>query len=374
MTASPALQPPYRAEHVGSLPRPDALMHARSQFASGRLTRDELTAIEDDAVRAAVAMQERVGIGAITDGEYRKRGWREFLFDRCEGFGPETAEHVFPLTMADGTRMTLAPELKVTAKLRRREPLAAGDFARLSRMTSRPVKANLPSPSAAHFFAGDAVLDRAVYSDRGALLHDLARIMREEVADLAARGCTYLQIDEVPLAVICDPHNRETVRRRGEDPDVLIETYIDAINGAIHGRPAAMSVCVHLCRGNAGRGMADGGYEPIAEQLFNRLDVDGFFLEYDTPRAGDFSPLRHVPKPKRVVLGLVSSRLEPIEPAGDLERRIDEAARFIDLDRLCLSPQCGFASVAGGVRKKLAMETVERKLARVVEVARRVWG
>jgi 5-methyltetrahydropteroyltriglutamate--homocysteine methyltransferase len=315
-----------------------------------------------------------VGIGAITDGEYRKRGWREFLYDRCEGFGPGTAAHSFPLTLADGTRIQIAPEPKVTAKLRRREPLSAGDFARLKPMTSRPTKANLPSPSVVHFYAGDAVLDRTVYADRGALLQDLARIMQEEVADLAARGCTYLQMDEVPLAVICDPRNWETVQSRGEDPDALIDSYIDAINASIRDRPATMSVCVHLCRGNAGRGLGEGGYEPIAERLFNRLEVDGFFLEYDTPRAGDFSPLRHVPKSKRVVLGLVSTKLETIEPPGELERRIDEAARFIDLDRLCLSPQCGFSSIAHGARRPLAMDAVERKLAHVVEVARRVWG
>jgi 5-methyltetrahydropteroyltriglutamate--homocysteine methyltransferase len=374
MTASPRPRRPYRAEHVGSLPRPQRLMDARAQFAAGKLAKDELTHIEDEGVRDAVAMQERVGIGAITDGEYRKRGWREFLYDRCEGFGPATATHSFALTLADGTRVQIAPEPTVTAKLRRREPLSAGDFARLKPMTSRPTKANLPSPSVVHFYAGDAVLDRSVYPDRDALLQDVARVMREEVADLAARGCDYLQIDEVPLAVICDPRNRETVQRRGEDPHALIDSYIDAINASIRDRPANMSVCVHLCRGNAGRGLGDGGYEPIAERLFNRLDVDGFFLEYDTPRSGDFSPLRFVPKPRRVVLGLASTKLQELEPPGELERRIDEAARYIELDRLCLSPQCGFSSIPQGHRRAIEMDGVERKLARVVEVARRVWG
>jgi len=363
-----------RAEHVGSLPRPDWLMEARDLFAEGKLAMEELTRIEDEAVQIAVAMQERVGIGAITDGEYRKRGWREFLYDRCEGFGPETVEHQFPFTLADGSQAPRIQEFKVMGKLKRRVPLSAGDFERLKPMTSRPIKANLPTPSVAHFFGGDAVLNREIYSDRDALLESVAAIMREEIADLAARGCTYLQMDEVPLAVICDPRNMATVRNRGDEPDALIDAYIDAINSAIRDRPASMSVCVHLCRGNLARGMADGGYEPIAERLFGRLNVDGFFLEYDTPRSGDFSPLKHLPGNKRAVLGLVSTKLEEVESADDLKRRIDEAARFIDLDRLCVSPQCGFASAPRRVRRTLSMDAVERKLARIVEVADAIWG
>jgi 5-methyltetrahydropteroyltriglutamate--homocysteine methyltransferase len=203
-------------------------------------------------------------------------------------------------------------------------------------------------------------------------LTDLASLMREEIADLGQRGCTYLQMDEVPIAVLCDPKNRETVRRRGEDPEELIDNYIEAINESIKDRPANMAVCVHLCRGNRGHGMADGGYEPVAERLFNNLNVDGFFLEYDTPRAGDFAPLRFVPRgTKKVVLGLVSTKLPDLEPGDLLKKRIDEAAQFIPIEQICLSPQCGFASSA---RSGLPMETVERKLARIVEVAHQVWG
>src|SRR3954470_24174724 len=238
--------PPFRAEHVGSLPRPDSLMAARDQHAAGRMTKEQLTLLEDEAVRAAVAMQERAGIGAITDGEFRKRGWREFVHDKCEGFGPAAVGHPFPRTLADGTKRQLEPEPKIGSKLRRREPLCADDFSRLKPMTSRTLKANLPTPSMIHFYAGDAVIDRSVYPDREALLAAMAAVMREEVADLAARGCTYLQLDEVPLAVICDPRNRETVRRRGEDPDALIDLYIDAINESIRDRPANMAVCVHM--------------------------------------------------------------------------------------------------------------------------------
>jgi 5-methyltetrahydropteroyltriglutamate--homocysteine methyltransferase len=367
-------RPPYRAEHVGSLPRPDELMAARERRAAGSLAADELKTIEDRHIRVAVALQERVGIGAVTDGEYRKRGWREFLYDKCSGFGPETVERGFPIRLFDGTTLAMTREPKVTARLARREPLSAKDFSALKTMTQRPIKANLPTPSVAHFFTGDAVMDRAAYGDREALMDDLARIMREEIADLAARGCTYLQMDEVPLAVICDPGNMAAVRRRGDDPDALIDLYIDAINRSIEERPASMTVCVHLCRGNAGHGMADGGYEPIAERMFNRLDVDGFFLEYDTPRAGDFSPLRHLPAPRKAVLGLVSTKTPALETADALRRRIDEAAKFIDLDRICLSPQCGFASVPSRVRQSLSLDQVEQKLARIVEVAHAVWG
>ena len=367
-------KPPYRAEHVGSLPRPDELMAARERHAAGTLATDELRQMEDRFIREAVAMQERVGIGAVTDGEYRKRGWREFLYDKCSGFGPDTIERDFPIRMADGTTMPMVREPKVMQRLTRREPLSARDFSALKTMTKAPIKANLPTPSVAHFFTGDAVIDRAAYADRAALMDDLARIMREEIADLASRGCTYLQMDEVPLAVICDPANMATLRRRGDDPDELIDLYIDAINRSIEERPANMTVCIHLCRGNAAEGMADGGYEPIAERMFNRLDVDGFFLEYDTPRAGDFRPLRYLPKPRMAVLGLVSTKLAALETVDALRRRIDEAAKFVDLDRICLSPQCGFASVPNRIRPAMPMDQVERKLARIVEVAHAVWG
>ena len=238
-------------------------------------------------------------------------------------------------------------------------------------MTKRPIKANVPTPSIAHF-NGDMLLDRKVYPTRAPFFADLARIMREEIADLAARGCTYLQMDEVPLAVLCDPKNRDIVKGRGENPDELIDTYIDAINQSIKDRPAGMTVCVHFCRGNRDHGMADGGYEPIADRIFNRLNVDGFFLEYDTPRAGDFTPLRFLPKGKKAVLGLVSTKLAAIETSDALKRRIDEAARSAPLEQLCLSPQCGFSSNAR--RGRLPHDAVERKLARIVEVARQVWG
>jgi 5-methyltetrahydropteroyltriglutamate--homocysteine methyltransferase len=357
-------RPPYRAEHVGSLPRPQELMEARARFARGALGRDALYEIEDRSISMAVALQERVGIGAITDGEYRRGGWREFIYERLEGYGPETVMRNFPVRQFDGTILPPTPEPKITGRLRRRDPLAAVEFAALRAKTARPVKANLPTPSGTHFYAGDRTFDHAVYPDREAVMEDVVRIMREEIADLASRGCSYLQFDEVPLALMCDPRNREVIRQRGDDPDALIDFYIKVINDALRDRPPTMTVGVHLCRGNAGHGMADGGYDPIAERLFNRLEVDGFFLEYDTPRAGDFSPLRFLPPPKKAVLGLVSSKLAALETVDALRRRIDEAMEFVP---------CGFASVPGRARS-LPIEDVERKLARVVEVAHAVWG
>jgi 5-methyltetrahydropteroyltriglutamate--homocysteine methyltransferase len=371
----PQAKPPYRAEHIGSLPRPAAWFDAREQFAAGKLTRAALTEIEDGFIRDAVAMQARAGIGAITDGEFRKRGWREFIYDRCEGFGPETVTRSFPLRLYDGSYAPPIVEPKVTGKLRRREPLCANDFTALKAMTSRPIKANLPTPSVAHFFTGEAGFDKKAYATREEFMAGHAAILREEVAELAARGCTYLQMDEVPLAVICDPKNMETVRARGEDPDELIDLYVDAIAQSIAGRPATMTIGVHLCRGNFALGMGAGGYEPIAERLFNRLaDVDCFFLEYDTPRSGDFAPLRHLPKSKNAVLGIMSTKLPELESIDDLRRRVDEAATFVDIERLGISPQCGFVSVPSRVRPTLGMDVAERKLARLVETAHAIWG
>ena len=368
-------RPPYRAEHVGSFPRPDALMDAREAFAAKKISEAELKKIEDAAVKDIVALQERVGIDAVTDGEYRKAGWRDFLFEKVEGFGDHMPGHDFTFTQFDGTPWKPAVgERKAVAKLKRTRPITADDFEALKKVAHKPVKANLPTPSIAHAMSGDKSFEHAVYKDRDAYLADIARIYREEIADLAKRGCTYLQMDEVPLALLCDPGNQEIVRKRGEDPAALIDAYINVINDCIRDRPANMAVAVHMCRGNIGHGMASGGYEPIAAKMFNTLNVDGFFLEYDTPRAGDFAPLRHLPKPKKAVLGLLTTKLPEVESADSLKRRIEEASKYADLDRLALSPQCGFASAARRGAGRLSLADVERKLARVVEVARQVWG
>jgi 5-methyltetrahydropteroyltriglutamate--homocysteine methyltransferase len=364
-------RPPFRAEHVGSFPRPDRLLKARHAYAQGELPKDDLKRMEADCIREIVLLQERVGIGAVTDGEYPKTSWREFLFEKCDGFDSQPTVPDFKFRLYDGTQFDFPGEPRVIGKVRRREPLSAEDFSVLKGLARRPTKANLPTPAIA-LMSGDRLLDRSVYPDRKMFFADLARVMREEIADLAARGCTYLQMDEVPIAVLCDAKNRDIVRERGEDPDELIDDYIDAINYSIQERPASMTVCVHLCRGNRDHGMADGGYEPVADRLFNNLNVDCFFLEYDTPRAGDFRPLRFVPKGRSVVLGLVSTKLPDLETADALKKRIDEAAQFVPADQLCLSPQCGFASSARS--RPLSLDLIERKLARIVEVADQVWG
>jgi 5-methyltetrahydropteroyltriglutamate--homocysteine methyltransferase len=363
---------PYRAEHVGSFPRPQKLLDARRDHAEGKLPLAELRGIEDETVRDVVAMQERVGIGAVTDGEFRKSGWRDFIYDKCDGFTTELMPSPFQFRLYDGTVRQAGGAPGIAGKLRRKRSIAADDFSMLKPMTSRPIKANMPTPSSFHAYAGDKGIAKSAYADRAAMFADVARLYHEEIADLSARGCTYLQLDEVPLAVMCDPKNRDAIRRRGEEPEKLVDDYIDALNQAVTGRPAGMAVTVHFCRGNAGHGMADGGYEPIADRIFNRMDVDGFFLEYDTPRAGDFRPLRFLPKGKKVVLGLMTTKQPEVESIDSLKRRIDEAAQFAPLDQLCISPQCGFSSNVGAGR--LTIGQVEAKLARVVEVAHQVWG
>jgi 5-methyltetrahydropteroyltriglutamate--homocysteine methyltransferase len=261
----------------------------------------------------------------------------------------------------------------VIGKVRRRGPITLDEFAFLRDVTTATPKITMPSPSTMHFYRGSAYADPGIYDDAARFFGDLTGIYRQEIADLAKAGCHYVQLDEVALAVLCDPQARERVRADGADPEALAELYIDAINGAVAGRPDEMVIGVHMCRGNfKGRYLAEGGYESLAEKLFERAEVNHFLLEFDTPRAGDFAPLRFVPKGKGVVLGLVSSKVPALEPLDLLRRRVDEAARHIDLDRLAVSPQCGFASTVAGNPVSEADERA--KLARVVEAARAIWG
>jgi 5-methyltetrahydropteroyltriglutamate--homocysteine methyltransferase len=363
---------PFRAEHVGSFPRLPELIAARAEHAAGKIPLAELRRVEDAAIREIVAMQERVGVGAITDGEFRRASWRDAPFEHFYGFTDSRSETDFTFRLFDGSTRKAGPVPSVTGRISRRDPMTADHFEMLKGMTTGVPKANLPTPSVTHFFRGKAAIDPKVYPDTDDFFGDVAAAYREEVADLATRGCTYLQMDEVPLAVICDPANKEIVRARGEDPDKVIDAYIDVINDSIRDRPKTMAVALHMCRGNMGHGMADGGYEAIADRLFGRLDVDGYFLEYDTPRAGDFHALRFMPKGKRAAIGIVSTKLREVEDADALKRRIDEAAKSIDLDQLCLCPQCGFSSNVG--TGTFPLDLVERKLARMVEVADDVWG
>jgi 5-methyltetrahydropteroyltriglutamate--homocysteine methyltransferase len=366
-------KPPFRADHVGSLIRPQELRDARQAHLEGRLPGEALHALEDRLIREVVAMQERVGLQAVTDGEFRRTSFREVLFESMAGFSKERVETDFAFAYADGSTRQATPVPKVVSRLQRSGSMAAGDFAFLKAATKATPKVMLPAPSLAHWFVGDRVFAGSPYSDAREYMADIARIYREEIAELASLGCTYVQIDEVPIPVICDPGVQATIAKRGEDPLALVDLYVDTVNDAIRERPPGMTVVVHMCRGNEGvAGLGSGGYEAIAERVFGRLEVDGYLLEYDTPRAGDFAPLRFLPKEAIAVLGLVSTKVAEVEVKDALKRRIDEAACVIDLDRLGLCPQCGFATLYRYDRMGLDLQ--ERKLELIVSTARDIWG
>ena len=361
---------PNRAEHVGSLLRPRELKDAFRAHSEGKLDDRGLRAVQDRAIRAAVALQEDAGLGSITDGEFRRLAWSTGFVWALDGLDPRDSLFEFRDDSGDVIRWQTCHAAR---PIRRTRGITLEEFEFVRHLTARDVKVTMPAPSFLHFFRGRDCADPAVYPDLAAFWQDLVAVYRAEIADLVRRGATYLQIDEVPLAMLCDDEVRERVRARGEDPDELVGTYVDAVNRAIAERPASMTVGMHLCRGNLrGHWMASGGYEAIAERVFNEVRVDAFFLEYDTARAGDFSPLRFVPQDKRVVLGLVSTKTPALESHDSLMRRLDEAARFVALERLGISPQCGFASTIGG--NPLTEEHERAKLRRVVEVAERVWG
>jgi 5-methyltetrahydropteroyltriglutamate--homocysteine methyltransferase len=366
--------PPYRADHVGSFLRPKIVLEARERRARGEISPDSLRAVEDAAITEVVRRQEEVGLSGITDGEFRRTFFHVDFLERLDGV--EVVEGSFTATFRrdDGTEVGFKPPtMRVTAKVRHRQSIQGRDFEFLQTTTSRMPKVCIPSPSMLHFRGGRAAISTEAYPDLEAFYRDLSAAYRAEILDLAGRGCRYLQLDDTNLAYLCDDQIREATRARGDDPDELPRLYCRLINEAIAGRPADMAVCIHLCRGNyRSAWVAQGGYEPVAEILFNELEIDGFFLEYDDARSGDFAPLRFVPKSKAVVLGVMSSKRPEIEPADAIRRRIEEAARFVPLHQLCLSHQCGFSSTVHG--NLLAEDDQWKKLARTVEVAREVWG
>ena len=366
-------KPPFRADHVGSLIRPQELRDARQAHLDGRLPAAELTAVEDRLIRDVIALQERVGLQAVTDGEFRRTSFREVLFESMRGFSNERVDTDFSFSYADGSSRRATPVPRVVSRLERNGSMAAGDFRFLKTATKATPKVMLPAPSLAHWFVGDRVFADSPYADAGEYMADIAGIYREEIAELASLGCTYVQIDEVPIPVICDPAVQATIAARGEDPMALIDLYVDTINDAIRDRPPGMTVVVHMCRGNEGvAGLGSGGYEAVAERVFGRLKVDGYLLEYDTPRAGDFAPLRFLPREAIAVLGLVSTKVAELETRDALKRRVGDAARVVDIDRLGLCPQCGFATLYRYDR--MGIEIQERKLELLVATAREIWG
>jgi len=366
--------PPFRADHVGSLLRPPALREARAAFERGALTREALTAIEDAAIREAVALQEDVGLRAATDGEFRRKEWHMDFLKRFANVREVASSIKIRFHTHQGDTDVAPPGLRVEGKLARPHGIFVEHFKFVKSVARVLPKQTIPSPTILHFRGGRAAIDRTAYPEMDGFFADLARVYSEEIADLAAAGCRYLQIDETNFAYLCDPELREQVRTNiGEDPDALPLTYAKLINGAIAERPSDMAVCVHICRGNnQSAWLAEGGYDPVAEVLFNEMAVDGFFLEYDSPRAGDFAPLRFVPKGKMIVLGLVTTKQAALESKDDLKRRIDAAARYVPLEQLALSPQCGFSSTIEGNKVTVADEIAKLRL--VVEVAREVWG
>jgi len=366
--------PPFRADQVGSLARPAALLAARERRDRGEIANDELRALEDAEIRRIVQRQQDIGFQVVTDGEFRRESWnRDFLLRFSNVvLGPSR----IALPAAGGQSAARAPTaLAVTGRIARPAPIFVEAFEFLGATAQVTAKLTIPSPTILHFRGGRDAIDRAAYPDLSEFYADVARVYQEEIADLGAAGCTYLQVDDVNFAYICDPRIKAQVRAMGEDPDALPHTYATLINAAIGRRPAGMTVALHVCRGNAPSGWTEGGYEPVADILFNRIDVAGYFLEYDSPRAGGFEPLRLLPKGKTVVLGLVSTKTTALEDKDALKRRIDRAARFVPLEQLAISTQCGFSSgmrTAGS--RGMTEERQFEKLKLVVDVAREVWS
>jgi len=371
---TPRTRPPFRADHVGSLLRPARLIEARDRRAQGEISAEALRAAEDEAIREAVRLQQDIGLDGITDGEFRRTSWSSDFLKQIEGVTVTGGAFVSSFQRADGVDVShRPPTMKVTGRLRNPGGIQVADFAFLKSVVARTPKVSIPSPSMLHFRGGRDAIDRAAYPDMDGFFADLAAVYREELRLLGEAGARYVQLDDTNFAYLCDPRIREATAARGEDLDALPRTYCRLLNEAIRGRPADMAVCVHMCRGNfRSAWVAEGGYEPVADVLFNELEVDGIFLEYDDERSGGFAPLRFVPKGKIIVLGLLTSKRAALEPADEIRRRIDEAAKYVDLDQLALSPQCGFSSTADGNELSIGDEVA--KLHRIVEVARDVWG
>jgi 5-methyltetrahydropteroyltriglutamate--homocysteine methyltransferase len=366
-----SIDPPFRADHVGSLLRPPQVHAARSRRASGEITAAELRAVEDAAIADAVRKLEDTGMRSITDGEFRRAWFHLDFLQQLDGVAV-TGNIAASSDAADTVHMT-PPKLSVTGRLRHGRPIQVADFEYLASVATAMPKVCVPSPTMVHVRGGRAAIDIESYPDLDVFFEDLAACYRDEIAALHAAGCRYLQLDDTNLAYLCDPVMRQGAIDRGDDPNELPRTYAALINSALAGRPDDLTVCVHLCRGNyRSTWFAEGGYEPVAEVLFTELDVDAYFLEYDDERSGDFAPLRFVPDRKRVVLGLITSKRPELESVDELARRVDEAAAYVPLDHLCLSPQCGFASTVEG--NALTEDEQWAKLRLVVDAASRIWG
>jgi 5-methyltetrahydropteroyltriglutamate--homocysteine methyltransferase len=366
--------PPFRADHVGSLLRPPRLLAARDDLAAGAITAGQLRAVEDEEIARVVARQESLGLQSATDGEFRRASWHMDFIYQLGGISKAPGNLAVKFTSPSGTIEFTPAALHVGSRIRLEQTIFEPDFRYLqSVVTTATPKLTIPSPNMVHYRGGPAALDSAVYPDMEQFWSDLSAAYAEEVARLAALGCRYLQLDDTSLAYLNDPAQRAEIAERGEDAEHLHHRYIRQVNDAIAGRPAGMAVTTHMCRGNfRSSWAAAGGYDFVAEALFSELAVDGFFLEYDDERSGGFEPLRFVPPGKMVVLGLVTTKRGELESKDALKRRIDEAARFVPLEQLCLSGQCGFSSTVEG--NALTQDEQAAKLALIVETASEVWG
>jgi 5-methyltetrahydropteroyltriglutamate--homocysteine methyltransferase len=369
MTATAKRNPPFRAEHVGSLLRPKELTRAFHEVSDGSMTAEAFREVQDRAIRDVVAMQEEIGLQAVTDGEFRRASYWAHFVEAVDGLSVRTSAFTFH-DASDEQQEFLAPHL--SGRLSRGQSASAAEFSFLKSATKVTPKITMPSPPTMHFWDENLSPTNDIYDDLDAFFADLARIYREEIAELAGLGARYIQIDEVPLAMLCDATVREAVRSRGADPEDLIGRYIRLINDSLADRPENMTFAMHVCRGNfKGQWLSEGGYEAVAERIFSEIQVDALFLEYDTPRAGDFAPLRFVSDDKTVVLGLITSKTGDLEAPDNLRRRIDEATQYMPLERLALSPQCGFASTVKG--NPVTLDDEKNKLRLVVDVAASVW-
>jgi 5-methyltetrahydropteroyltriglutamate--homocysteine methyltransferase len=366
--------PPFRADHVGSLLRPAELKKARRDRAAGNISDAELEKLEDAAIRRVVAQEEEVGYQSITDGELRREDFYTDFFVRGLG-GVEVRQETTVAYFIDHEgRKIPVPWTQVVSPLRWRRPIYADHFRFLDSITKRTPKVTVPSPIILHFTCGETAIRKAAYPDMDVFWSDITDAYQKEMLSLYEAGCRYLQVDDPPMATLCNDKFQAMMRERGDDPEHALNVlYPEIINRAFANRPASMHLAMHLCRGNNQSGwFGEGGYDPVAEVIFNKINVDSYFLEYESERAGTFEPLRFVPKNKTIVLGLVSSKLPQLESKDMLKRRIDEAAKYVDIDQLALSPQCGFASSTEGNR--LTEEEQFAKLRLVVEVAEEVWG
>jgi 5-methyltetrahydropteroyltriglutamate--homocysteine methyltransferase len=361
---------PFRADMVGSLLRTQALKDARAKREAGQITPAELRTIEDQEIKVLVKKQEQIGLQAVTDGEFRRAFWHFDFLENLTGVeGIASAGIAFKGVTTRGHSIRVVGKIDFAAD----HPHIA-HFQYLAKVTDRVPKMTIPSPSMLHYRGGRAAIDAAVYPDMDGYFHDLGRAYAKAVRAFYDAGCRYLQIDDTSLSYFCDPEQRDMLAKRGDDPAKLMTAYRDVLNMATKNRPADMVITTHTCRGNfKSTYIASGGYEPVADMLFNEIDVDGYFMEWDDDRSGGFEPLRLLPKGhKQVVLGLVTTKVGDLEQKDSLKRRIESAAKFAPLSQLCLSPQCGFASTEEG--NLLAEESQWKKLSTVVEVAKEVWG